>query len=174
MSDTFTAVLCIVAVFLGLPVLMLWLRDRISYARRRRRNPPGKRAADRRAYEDRILRPDWEFYEGHLRRPAPPALRELFGDPALVTALDLHYTDADDINTFEPLDEQALLDTKAWLGIDALPIAASGLGDPIYLRPGAAEPDTVYITRHDGGDTAVFAESVAAMLEELRRANRAA
>lgn len=44
----------------------------------------------------------------------------------------------------------------------------------IYLRPGSGEADTVYITYHDGGDTEVFAESVAAMVEKLRNANRTA
>jgi hypothetical protein len=42
------------------------------------------------------------------------------------------------------------------------------------LRPGGGEADTVYITHHDGGDTEVFAESVAAMVEKLRNANRTA
>jgi hypothetical protein len=169
MSDTTKSVIFLIALFIGLPLLILWMRDRVSRAVWRRRNPPKKVAADRRAYEERILRPDWTFYERHLQRPAPTALRELYSDRALVTAQGLEYTDADRISTFEPLDEQGLLDTRPWLGFDAVAIATSDFGDPIYLRPGSSEADTVYITHHDGGDTEVFAESVAAMVEKVRR-----
>jgi|SRR5947209_11377836 len=174
MSDTVKSVIFIVALLVGLPIFILWLRDRINKARWRRANPPEKIAADRRAYEERILQPDWAFYERHLQRPAPPALRELYADRALVTAQGLDYTVADHINTFEALDEQGLLDTRPWLGFDAVAIATSDFGDPIYLRPGAPEADSVYISHHDGGSTEVFAESVAAMVERLRHANRAA
>jgi hypothetical protein len=174
MSDIVKAVAFLGATFIGLPLFILWLRDRVSNAIWQRRNPPGKLAADRRAYEERILCPDWEFYERHLQRPAPLALRELYADRALITAQGLNYTDADQISTFEALDERRLLDTRRWLGFDAVPIATSDFGDPIYLRPGPSEPDTVYITYHDGGDTEPFAESVAAMVESLRVANRAA
>ena len=174
MSDTIKAVIFLVALLIGLPLLILWLRDRVSSVRWRRRNPPEKLAADRRAYEERILRPDWGFYERHLQRPAPSALRELYADRTLVTAQDLDYTDADRISSFEALDEQGLLDTRPWLGFDAVAIATSDFGDPIYLRPGTSETDTVYITHHDGGDTEVFAESVGVMIERLRQANRAA
>jgi hypothetical protein len=36
------------------------------------------------------------------------------------------------------------------------------------------EPDAVFITHHDGGDTEVYAESVVVMLERLRDASRSA
>jgi hypothetical protein len=173
MSDIVKSVLFIVALFVGLPVFILLLRDGINRARWRRANPPEKLAADRRAHEERILQPDWAFYERHLQRPAPPALRELYADRALVTAQGLDSTDTDHISTFEALDEQGLLDTRPWLGFDAVAIATSDFGDPIYLRPGTSEADTVYITHHDGGDTEVFADSIAAMVERLRHANRA-
>ena len=174
MGDTTKSVIGLVALFIGLPLLILWLRDRVSRAVGRRRNPPEKIAADRRAYEERILRPDWAFYERHLQRAAPPALRELYADQALVTAQGLDYSDSDRISTFAALDEQELIDTRSWLGFDVVAIATSDFGDSIYLRPGSSETDTVYITHHDGGDTEVFAESVAAMVERLRHANRAA
>jgi hypothetical protein len=120
----------------------------------------------------RILHPDWVFYERHLERPVPPALRELYADRELVVLQDLKYADAERITTFDPLDERALLDTRPWLGFDAVAIATGQFGDPIYLRPGSSEPNLVYITHHDGGDTEVFADSVGAMVEQLRLANR--
>lgn len=174
MSDTIKSVIFLAALFIGLPILILWLRDRVYRVLRRRRNPPETLAADRSAYESRILRPDWGFYERHLQRPAPPALRELYADRAFVTTQDLDYTDEARIGTFAPLDEKGLLETRQWLGFDAIAIATTDFGDSIYLRPRSSDADAVYITHHDGGDTEVFAESVAAMVERLRHENRGA
>ena len=78
------------------------------------------------------------------------------------------------ISSFEPLNEGSLLDTHDQIGYDIVPFATSGCGDPIYLRPGANESDTVYIAYHDDpGNVEVFAESVALMLEKARGVNRA-
>ncbi|MDQ6769917.1 MAG: hypothetical protein M3Z54_08020 [Gemmatimonadota bacterium] len=171
MRDKLETIVFLVALFIGLPVFILWVRDRVSNARWQRRHPSEKLAADRAAYEQRILSPDWTFYERHLQRPAPAALRELYADSALVTAQGLDYEDFEYITTFEALDPQALLDTRQQLGFDAVAIATGQFGDPIYLKPGVSEGDALYITHHDGGDTEVFAESVAAMVERLRQTN---
>jgi hypothetical protein len=73
------------------------------------------------------------------------------------------------------LNENCLLDTRETIGYDIVPFAASDCGDPIYLRPGAGESDTVYIAYHDDpGNVEIFAESVASILEKVREANRAA
>jgi hypothetical protein len=171
MGDTLTAVIAIVALFVGLPVVVLWLRDRASRADRHRPESPERLAAIRRAFEERLLRPDWAFYERHLRRHAPSALRELYADRGLVTAQDVQYADDARISTFNPLDEQGLLDARRWIGLDVVPLGTSDFGDPLYLRPGSSEADAVYLTHHDGGDTEVFAESVAVMVQRLRHGN---
>ena len=118
-----------VGLLVVLPLLLLWLRDRVTAVVWRRRNPPEKIAVARRSYEERILRPDWEFYEHHLQRPVPSALRGLYADQALVTAQGLDYTDSDCISTFEALDRQGLLDTRPWLGFDVVAIATSVVSD---------------------------------------------
>ena len=161
-----------IAVLVALAVGFCWLNDRFTSAMARRRNPPEKIAADRRAYEQRLLQPDWSFYERHLQRPAPQALRELFSDHVLIVTQGIDYSEDECISTFEALDEQGLIDSRPWLGFDAVAIATSDFGDPIYLRPGPAESDTVYITHHDGGDTEELAPDVATFLERLRHDNR--
>jgi hypothetical protein len=150
---------------IGVPSLMYAVLGRFTP---RPAVSPEELEAERQAYEERILRPDWEFYERHLQRSAPEALRKLYADRALVTAGNLDYSDRHRIGTFEALDEERLLDTREQLGFDVVAFATSDCGDPIYLRPGPSEADTVFITYHDGGDTEVFAESVEAMLERLR------
>ena len=157
-------------VVIGLPSLWFALRGRFTL---RDEPSPDQLAAARQDYEALILKPDWALYERHLQRPAPAALRELYADRRMVTDGGLNCGDKHIIGTFEALNETGLLDTQDQLGFGIIPLATSDCGDPIYLRPGPSESDIVYITYHDGGDTEVLAQSVAAMLEELRKAKRA-
>jgi hypothetical protein len=161
--------LVLVICFWGLVITMyvLW------HVRKRRDAREG--AIRRRAINERLLRPDWEFYERHLGRPAPAALRELYADQSLVTIAGLKYNNKYDISTFNPIADDWLLDTREMIGYDIVAFADSDCGDPIYLRPGSTESDTVYISHHDEPDhIAVFADSVAAMVERLRDANHVA
>ena len=173
MGDTIKTVVLLVAVFVGLPLSILWLRDRFVGPNARRSNR-SEVNGDRKAYLDRILHPNWEFYERHLQRQTPLALRQLYADHTLVVSQSLDYDGKDYINTFGALDEQAIVDTRRQLGFDVIAIATTDLGDPIYLRPGESERDTVYVTHYDGGRTEVFAESVAALLAKVGHENKTA
>ena len=152
-------------VIIGLPCLWYTIKGRFSL----RPDPSLEQLeAEAKARQERVLRPNWIFYESHLQRPAPPALRELYADRALLTAEVIEYPGPVEISSFEPLDEKDLLDSGEAVDDTIVPIATSDCGDPIYLRPGPSEPNKVYITFHDGGVTEVFAESVEVMLEKLR------
>jgi hypothetical protein len=171
MTDVAATILALVVMFVGLPVLVLRLMDRRRNVRRQRGGSSLASDVARKAHERRLLQPDWSCVERYLGRPAPQALRDLFADRALVTRCDLNYTDAQVISTFEPLEEQTIAELSKSLGFAAVPIATTGFGDTVYLRAGAGEVDAVYVTYHDGGETEVFAESVAQMLSALRQAN---
>jgi len=166
-SETAITILACVALFIGVPLALLMLRDRISKAISRRRNPPEKLAAERRAYEARIANPDWPFYERHLQRGVPPAILALYSDHELLLTEGVEYDAAHFISTFEPLDERAHVDTRKVYGVDVVPFASSD-GDIIYLRPGATETDAVFITYHDGGDTEQLGTDVGVFLQRLR------
>src|SRR5262245_2223287 len=114
MGDQIATVLAIVAVFIGLPVALLWAKDRVTRARRESPRARAARAAERQAYEERILQPDWALVEVHLQRPIPAALRELYADRTLVTSRDLDYSIHHSIGTFEALDERAFAEAKKW------------------------------------------------------------
>lgn len=151
-------------------VIILLLKDFISDVLRRRQDTPEKLAAELHT----LMHPDWSFYERHLRRPAPAALRELYSDSALMTAGASYRGKREGISAFWPLTEDYLLDTHDGIGYDIVPFATSGCGDSIYLRPGANEPDTVYIAYHDDpGYIEIFADSVSVILEKAREVNRA-
>jgi hypothetical protein len=167
MQDQVITVVMIVAIFIGLPVVILWSRDRITRAWRESPRARAARADERRRYEQRILKPDWARVENQLGRAVPQALRDLYENEALVTSRDLDYSIYHAISTFEALDAQAFGNAKKWLGVDGLVFATSDMGDSIYLRPGASAPDTVYLLRHDGGDTEVIAATIDEMVARL-------
>ncbi len=172
MTDNTKEILLLKVAPFAAVLIILLLKDKISDALWRRRNPPEKLAAERRA---RLLQKDWSFYENHLERPAPSALRDLYRDMALVTATGFHWGKREGINSFEPLNKDHLFNTRSEIGYDIVPFATSGCGDPIYLRPGANESDTVYIQYHDDPEyVEVFAESVVVLIERLRNEKRGA
>jgi hypothetical protein len=98
MSDTIASVLVIALVFIGLPLFVVWVRDRAKTTRWRRAHSPETGIAERHAYEQRILQPDWACVERHLQRPVPQGLRDLYADRARVTAQDVQYAMAHSIS----------------------------------------------------------------------------
>ena len=84
-------------------------------------------------------------------------------------ARDLRYSMDYSLSSFEALDEQAMADTRAWPGFEAVAIASTQEGDAIYLRPGPSEADVVYLTHHDGGNTEVFTAPLQQMVDTVRR-----
>jgi hypothetical protein len=150
-----------------LALAILAVRDRIADALWRRRNPPETLAETKRRFEQRLLHPDWPCYERHLQRPAPDALRALFADPAILLSDRVIEVGSVRITSFEPIDARGLSDTRGWIGTDAIAFASCD-GDPIHLKAGANEPDRVYITYHDGGETEELASDVAQFAAALR------
>lgn len=169
MGDQLITIAMIAVVFIALPLILLWTRDRVKRMRRESPRARAARAEARRAYERRILQPDWHRVEHQLGRAVPQALRDLYADHALVTSSDLEYSIYHAISTFEALDEPAFTDAKKWLGVDGVVFATSDMGDSIYLRAGASEPNAVYLVRHDGGDTEVIAATIDEMVARLKR-----
>lgn len=168
--DVLAIVLLMVACLLT-AVGALTIRDWIDEAFRWRRETPERLAAVPLAQERRLLTPDWAYYERHLQRAVPEAIRELYRNRALILSGGFQYDEIHYISSFEPIDSLALLETRDFLGFDALPLASSD-GDIIYLRPGRDESDAIFITYHDGGDTSELAPDAEFFLQRLREAQR--
>jgi len=168
MNDTTITILFLIGIFVALPIGLLFLRDRISDFLWTKRNPPEKMEAERKEYEMKILSPDWSFYEKHLSRAVPEKLKELWSDSHLVTNGGFDYDEENWISTFNPLTEASLIENKEVFEKEIVPILTTEFGDPVYLKPGEAEKNRLYITFHDGGDTQVFEEDIDLFLEKLK------
>ena len=160
------ALLMMVAYVLA-AVGVLTARDWIDEAFRWRRETPERLAAVTLAQERRLLTPDWAYYERHLQRAVPEAIRELYRDRDLVLSGGFQYDEFHCITSFEPIDSDSLLETRDFMGFDVLPLASSD-GDIVYLRPGRDEPDVIYITYHDAGGTSELAPDAEFFLQRLR------
>ena len=161
-------------VIIGLPCLWYTLTGRFSFRPEvSQEELAAEYAAKREAFNASLRQPDWHFYERHLQRDVPPALRALYADEKLITSTLLNYSDECSINTFEPLNESSLYEGVEDTAPPVVVIATTDFGDPIYLKPGPSESDAVYVTYHDGGDTEVLADSVAGFVDRLKQANKA-
>jgi hypothetical protein len=165
----------IVNTLLVIAVLMfclMWFIEPISRVFWRWRNPPEKIEAERKAYQQRVRQPDWAFYEQHLQRPVPAVLRELYADHALILAEDIDYSEEQWLSGFGAIQPVDLQKYRELLGHDLVAIAGALGDDPIYLRPGPTEPNVVYVTYHDGGDTEPFAPDVETFVKTVRQSFR--
>lgn len=161
-------------IIIGLPSLWYTLTGRFSLRSEvSQEELSAANDARRQAFEAILLRPDWSFYERHLRRPAPAALRALYADENLITSTLLDYSDSCSINTFEPLNEESLFASAEDAEQSMIPIATTDSGDPIYLKSGLMESNAVYVAYHDGDDVEVLADSVSAFVHRLKQANKA-
>lgn len=154
-------------VIIGLPALRYAWKGRFTSAPER---TPEMIAAERAEREERLLQPDWLFFESHLGRPVPAALKELYADRELVLSENLDCTAECSIAFFEGISRDGVW-VDSHLGCDPLVFAMSVVGDPVYLKPGATEADAVYVTYHDGGDTQMLAPSVDDFVARLKALN---
>lgn len=172
MSSSLSTALFAIALLIALPILVLVIRDRISDAWWKHRNPPEKLEADRRAYEARILEPDWDLYARHLGRDIPSGLKRIFEDRELVLSEGIPISGEHVISSFGALDSRGLEETTDWVGFEAVAVATTDYDDTIYLRPGPDQTDAVYLIYHDGSDEVQLAPSVDAFYERLVTAQR--
>jgi hypothetical protein len=185
---TIIAVIGAVCFALGIAILVFrWM----SWPLIRARQDAPRLAAERRR---RLASPDWGFYERHLGRPIPAALKDLYSDvEALNFRGSIEYSDelslaefarinhiavTQPVNAeqqslylseFSPIDEKALEETREWLGLDVVAIAWCD-GGAIHLRPGSSESDFVCFANDEICDSEAILPSVDELLLRVKDA----
>ena len=162
-----------VAVLAALLLVIQIIKELVAKLGSRPRADSRSKTKERMACEERLLQPDWEFYETHLGRPVPTALRELYGDRNLIAASDLPIPGDAVVARFQPLDSDALVDSVPVLNCDFLPIATTTSGDQVLLRPGKSAGDVVYLLAHETGELIPVAPSVDSLLRHIRSSTKA-
>jgi len=172
MKNNLIAILFILVIFIGLPLAVVFLKDKIVHYIWRRKNPLEKVASERKEYEEKIKNPDWMFYEWHLQRPIPDQIRVLYGNEPVIISGGFDYDENTWISSFEAISKENLLGKEMGFDVPIVPILTTGFGDPVYFKPGSKEANTLYVTYHDGGDTEVFESSLDKFVQKISKANQ--
>ena len=111
--ETAKAVVAILLILVALPVLILWLNDRISG-----RSPSKKKLEEySRLFKERLIDPDFLAAEKHFGCALPVAIRDLYGDKNELLRGDFELENprkgGDEPDTwyvafYSPLDNQAI------------------------------------------------------------------
>ena len=135
-----------------------------------------QQAEAKRAFQARLLAPDWRIYAEHLQRDVPEAMQQLYAEFALLLSeVEIALESGVTITEFFPLDAQAILDQKAFqpenMDFDCLPFATMS-GQELFLQPGPNAANSVY--RFDGSGTELVFADISDLLNDLRRHSEAA
>ena len=128
-----------------------------------------QQAAAKRAFQARLLEPDWPLYAQHLQRDVPEAMKLLYGEFALLLSeVEIPLENGLTVTEFFPLDAQAVVDQKAFqpenMEFDCLPFATLS-GQELFLRPGSEAVNSVY--RFNGSTIEVVFADIADFLNDL-------
>jgi hypothetical protein len=173
MGDTFFTLLALFALFIVLPVILLWTRDRIRM--RIQRQTPQERDASRESRRQRMLHPNVEEVEALCGGLLPQKLIDLYTDFHLVLDRDFEVcspgkdgrTDSWWVGDFVPLHKQdQMLTTDLTEFGKGCCFAGDGMGN-FYWVPVDVERQSdapVFFACHDPWGN----EKVADSLEEFR------
>ncbi len=181
MRDILLVVSVRVALFILLPVLLLWARDRIRASSRRETS--AQREARLKAWRERLLDPNPEEIEALRGGMLPQKLLDMYADSNLVLShdFDVLSTERDpkakswSISEFLPLhkqDQESTWDLSEFG--KACCFANNGMGDFYWVPMSSERLDEapVYIIWHDGWDNEKVADSLGEFLSWPRIAKK--
>jgi hypothetical protein len=168
-KDTFLAILAIFCLFVALPMLLLWLRDRVHDWRRRK--TPEQIQIEASAYRNRLLSPNRNSVETKIGL-LPESLLALYADHPLILAKGIEIRsphlrpqDAVWIQEFLPLDlesQQYTCDLEAAGWGKGFCFAADSFGNFYWVPVSATrQPDApVFFACHDPWGNEKIAEGL--------------
>lgn len=173
--ETFITILIGVGILVGLPVVLLLLRDRIDAWRQPRPTPAELRAASD-AWLVRLGNPELAQVEARLGAPVPRSVRRLYGNPELLRQQDLFFPDPEDpslgeyVERFLPADVPALEDVMIDHGGPVLPFARTLTGGTYFVALGEANDEDGPVYLEDHGEVDRVCGSLDAFVAGLRPA----
>ena len=167
MKDAILIIIALVGIFLLLPFLILWIRDKVL----NRPLTPEEIKAEAYRYEKRLLSPDLEALEKHFDCTLPYPLRKLYGTSNELALVDIEIFPPDGsapiyICFYKPADADNLHST--WPGCEKyFAFADDGLGNELLVDPRLDDPPVLC---HDHETDEI--ETVAASMSEFMKWKR--
>lgn len=152
MMENIKVVLFLVCLMVGLPVLILLVRDRVTRPSRKEIDDASRR------FLERLNNPDLAALERHFGVPMPQSLVELYGNRAELMRGDFQVapsseTPADErhrVAYYQPADAQSAGDS--WSGLEKyFAFADDGCGNAYLIDPTETDP-CVYFHDHETGE----------------------
>jgi hypothetical protein len=134
------------------------------------------RGSTTKAFQQRLLAPDWALYAAHLQRAVPPAFIVLYRDYALLlSTLELGvYSPLTEqhwlVTEFFALDAQALEEQKGFTqpeGIAAILPFGTCSGNDLFLAVGATAGDQIWLYMPARAETIVLFDDIASFSAAL-------
>lgn len=124
-----------------------------------------------RTSQEDLLHPDWGFYAGHLRRPVPEALKQLYQDRQKLAGFSgvNGLETSEEFQFFEPLQRDFLVSAEeSDLPYDIVPFATLDDEKWVFLKPGEDESDQVLMAAQEEPEKILeLADSVDTFLTKL-------
>lgn len=166
--DIFITVVVGVGMYIVLPLLILWGRDKLFYP------PPSKEEleAAHKRFEARLRNPDLAAVEAHFGTSLPTALRELYSNLDEVMRADFEVVppngeDPVYICYYNPADAENL--SSPWPGCEKyFAFAGDGGGNGLLVNPTLDDPP-VLLHCHELGDLETVASSMTEFMKWQRR-----
>lgn len=165
MSESFIAILVLIALMIGLPVLILLIRDRLTRPSRKQIEEASAR------FTERLKKPDLAALEAHYGHALPASLVALYRDSREIMRGDFWVAETSDapeekrwyVAFYVPADAQSTKDT--WPGTEKyFTFADDGCGNGYLIDPRLADPP-VFFHDHETGDLSPVADRLSAVMK---------
>jgi len=168
MKDTILTIGVLVGIFIVLPLLILWVRDKVF---NRLPSPENAKTYSER-FRQRLSSPDLDAVAEHFGCALPAALRDLYGNLEELALSDVEVLPPDGgdpiyICFYNPADAENL--QSPWPGCENFfAFADDGCGNELLVDPGLEDPPVLWHD-HETGKIETVAGSMGEFMKWKRR-----
>jgi hypothetical protein len=168
MKDTILTICVLVGIFIILPFLILWIRDKLFS----RPPTPEEAQANAERFQKRLASPDLDAVAKHFDCRLPHALRDLYNNPKELALSDVEVLPPDGgdpiyICFYNPADADSL--QSPWPGCEKhFAFADDGCGNELLVDPTLDDPPVLWHD-HETGEIETVAPSMSEFMKWKRQ-----